>query len=132
MATKQIGFGDVEPETTDNTRLETVPRWLEDPSSIEEGAQITVDRNDHKPEQAYVVTRVRSHSIKAERDGNEIELRRKKGSWYHAGTDFSSTVKLISTPEKPVLSCSSCGEAHDPARFAFRSDYRFVCGDCNE
>ncbi|WP_254841123.1 hypothetical protein [Natronomonas marina] len=130
MATSQATFGDIEPDTADRSESNAVPRWLENPATIEAGAKILVDRNDHREDRAYTVTETRSKSLIAERDGNEIELRKRRGEWVHGRTSFTSTVKLLSTPEKPLLRCAECGEARDPADFARRDGRTYTCGEC--
>lgn len=130
MATTQAALTDIDvPEPEHN---DAVPRWLENPAAIEAGARILVDRNDHRLDRAYTVTEARSNSLVAERDGSTVELRKRGGEWFHAGTSFGSTVRLVATAEKPVLRCDRCGDGTDPANFARRDGNEYTCAGCDE
>lgn len=127
----QATFADIESNAPEPSS--DVPRELESAGPVREGDLLALDRRHFDRERAYEVVESRSKSLVIYREStdSEIELVRRRGSWYHGRSAHEHDVFLIANGDHRILNCSGCGEGMDPAEFVRRDGYSYYCAGCD-
>lgn len=130
MSKTQSTLGEIESNVSSDDETPVGALQLTTTRDVSEGAKLMLDTKHWEPARAYEVIETRSNSMDIKRGEKVVTLRDRGETWQHDTSSFEHTVYVMAPGDAPVLACAECDTVVDPAEFARRDGYEYVCKSC--